>query len=93
MSDEPINGGPEDIDTGDPIRLLAELEEPTSTRFMAALHRRIQRRMLASDVTRLSWNGPVLIVIEFLNMVFGLLGGSQPEGSTQPERGEQDGND
>ena len=94
MTEDVTNGPlPEDIDTGEPIQALREFEEPAGATFMGSLHRRIQRRMLASDVTRLTWNGPILIVIEFLNMVFGLVGSSEPDGRGENARGDSDGND
>lgn len=58
------------IDTGEPISLLRDLEEPASETFMGVLNRRIQRRMLAADVGRLTWAGPVMIVLEFLSLIF-----------------------
>jgi hypothetical protein len=94
MSDEGFDGpAPESIDTGEPIRLLGDFEEPASASFMGALHRRIQRRMLATDVTRLTWNGPILVVIEFLNMVFGLLGTGESDDRREGAKGDNHGND
>lgn len=58
------------IDTGEPISLLRDLEEPVSESFMGALNRRIQRRMLAADVGRLTWSGPIMVVLEFLSLIF-----------------------
>ena len=70
--------GVEPIDTGQPIRALLDLEEPVSDSFMGALHRRIQRRLLAADVGRLTWSGPIVVVIEFLNLIFELIGVRDP---------------
>ena len=64
----------ETIDTGEPIVLLRDLEEPVSDSFMGALHRRIQRRLLVTDIGRLSWTGVGIVIIEFFNLVFGFFG-------------------
>ena len=65
---------PESIDTGEPISSLLDLEEPARETFMDLLHRRIQRRLLVADVSRLTWSGPIKIVLEFLNQIFHLAG-------------------
>ena len=62
------------IDTGEPITVLRDLEEPASDSFTVRLHHRIQRRLLAADMGRLTWSGVIEVVIEFLNLVFGLIG-------------------
>ena len=66
------------IDTGEPIAALRTLEEPASDSFMGALHHRIQRRLLVADVGRLTWTGPVTVIVEFLNIIFGLIGVADP---------------
>ncbi len=66
------------IDTGEPITALRTLEEPASDSFMGSLHNRIQRRLLVADVGRLTWTGPIAVVVEFLNMIFGLIGVTDP---------------
>lgn len=68
----------ESIDTGQPISALRDLEEDVSDGFMGSLNRRIQRRMLAADVSRLTWGGPIRIVLEFLSLIF-LIGGRDPD--------------
>lgn len=67
----------ESIDTGEPISALLNLEEPAHETFMDHLNRRIQRRLLVADVSRLTWSGPITIVLEFLNQIFHL-GGHEP---------------
>lgn len=69
----------EAIDTGEPITALRDLEEPTSESFAESLNRRIQRRLLVADVSRLTWSGPGLVLIEFFTMIFGLIGVGGPE--------------
>ncbi len=63
---------PESIDTGRPISALRGLEEEVSDSFMGSLNRRIQRRLLATDVGRLGWNGPIRILMEILSLVFSI---------------------
>ncbi len=69
----------EPIDTGEPITALRELEEPASDNFVDALNRRIQRRLLVTDVSRLTWSGPVLVVIEFFKLIFELIAPDGPD--------------
>jgi len=60
------------IDTGEPISALRNLEEPVSETFMNSLNRRIQRRLLATDVGKLAWRGPILMVLELLSLIFSI---------------------
>ena len=62
------------IDTGEPITVLRDLEETASDSFTVSLHHRIQRRLLAADMGRLTWTGLIEVMIEFFNLIFGLLG-------------------
>ena len=62
------------FDTGEPIAALRDLQEPASDSFMGNLHRRIQRRLLAADIGRLTWTGVIEVVVEFFNLIFGLVG-------------------
>lgn len=67
----------ETVDTGRPISALRDLEEPVSESFMGGLNRRIQRRLLAADMSRFTWNGPIQVVLEILSLIF-LTGDSGP---------------
>lgn len=67
------------IDTGEPIAALRDLQEPASDSFMGSLHGRIQRRLLAADIGRLTWTGVIEVVVEFFNLIFGLVGVHDPE--------------
>lgn len=62
----------ESIDTGEPISVLSDLEEPVPKTFMSSLNRRIQRRLLVADVGRLTWKGPILVVLEILSLIFSI---------------------
>jgi hypothetical protein len=70
--DQDRNASP--IDTGEPIEGLRDLEERPSDSFMISLHHRIQRRLLAADMGRLTWSGVIEVMVEFLNLIFGLIG-------------------
>ncbi len=78
MSDPGRPAGPpggDDEELGAPVAELADLEEEPAPTFLARLRRRIQRRVLASDVLEMSWFTPVLVLLEFLEMIFtGLFG-------------------
>ena len=67
------------FDTGEPISVLRDLEETASDSFMVSLHHRIQRRLLAADMGRLTWSGVIEVVIEFFNLLFGLIGVQDPD--------------
>jgi len=62
----------ETIDTGQPISALRDLEEPVPNSFMGGLNRRIQRRLLAADMSRFTWSGPIHVVLEILNLIFSI---------------------
>jgi hypothetical protein len=78
MADHDDTRTAEAIDTGEPISVLRDLEEPVSDTFMGALNRRIQRRLLAADVSRLTWSGPIRVVLEILSLIFSI-GAHDPE--------------
>ena len=67
----------ESIDTGSPITALRSLEEPVPETFMDRLNRRIQRRLLVADMSRLTWSGPIRIVLEILSQIF-KIGANEP---------------
>lgn len=69
----------EPIDTGMPISVLRELEEPVPRTFMGAVNRRIQRRLLAADMGRFTWSGPILVVLEILGIIFSVVGTREPD--------------
>jgi hypothetical protein len=72
---DPNQVDPATIDTGRPIAALRSLEEPASATFSERLHHRIHRRWLGADLGRLTWEGPLAVMVEFLKMLFGLVGG------------------
>jgi hypothetical protein len=67
----------QDVDTGEPIALLAELRESPRPGFFPRIRNSIERFRLGSELTELSWRGIALLVLEYLDMVFQLLGGDR----------------
>jgi len=68
------NGTAEEIDTGEPIEMLRDFAEEPTPGFLGRIRRAIQRRALVSQVADLSWTGPVLVLLEYLQLLFGLFG-------------------
>jgi hypothetical protein len=78
-SDHP--GSPaQDIDTGEPISVLSQLEEEPSGGFVHRLRARLGRRITSSQVASFAWNVPILVLLEFLNMLFRLFQPKQEKG-------------
>jgi hypothetical protein len=65
---------PEDVDTGQPVTELATLTASVRPGFAERLHRRIDRRTLANNALAASWHFPIIVALEFVVMVFELLG-------------------
>ncbi len=78
----------EDDALGEPIAELRDLGVPTEPGFRRRLHRRIERRQLAGDVTTLFWEAPVAWTVEMLRVLFGA---KDAAGRTPPKRSEDDG--
>lgn len=70
---------PSTIDTGEPIAALHGLEEAATSTFSERLRRRIHRRRLGADLGRLSWDGPIAVVVELLSLFFGMLGAGRAD--------------
>ena len=66
---------PSTIDTGEPIAALRDLEEPPSSAFDESLRHRIHRRRLGADIGRLTWQGPIVVLAEFLSILNDLFTG------------------
>lgn len=64
---------PEDIEPGEPIAQLRDLDEETSPSFVVRVRSKILRRTLASQFTSLFWSIPEMLFVEFWNFVAGLL--------------------
>ena len=65
---------PEPPDTGAPIAELAGLGHPASRTFLDRVRRRLQRRMIGGHIASLAWHGVAVVLLEFLRLIFGLLG-------------------
>jgi hypothetical protein len=68
------SGAGNDVDTGAPIGVLRDLAEEPSVGFLARIRNAIQRRALVSQVADLSWFTPVLVLLEYLKLIFGMFG-------------------
>jgi len=70
--------GPQEIteeEMGSPIGELAEIGEPTSSGFFGRVRNSIDRRRLGSDLTDLSWNGVLSVMLEFVDLAVQLVSG------------------
>jgi len=63
----------EDIDTGAPVEVLATLAQTPTGGFLGGVRRAIHRRILVSQAADLSWNGPLLVLLEYLRALFEIL--------------------
>ena len=73
----------EDLDTGQPIEMLADLEEPARPGFMERVRNRIERRSLTGQFASFTWYLPKVILLEFLEMLFELFSSPQrPKGDS-----------
>lgn len=70
MNDEDTN----DAETGEPIAELADLGAEVRSGFVGRVRRRIDRRELTGQLLGFSWTAPFTILIEFLGMIFEMLG-------------------
>lgn len=63
----------EDVDTGPPVEILAMLAQTPGAGFLGGIRRAIHRRILVSQAADLSWNGPLLVLLEYLRALFEFL--------------------
>jgi len=67
----------EDLETGEPVRELLNLEYDTSPVFLTGVRRKIHRRVATAHVASFSWNLPKAILLELIRLLghsFGALG-------------------
>ncbi len=84
-------GSVDDIDTGEPISLLAQFDQEPERGFLRRLRQRIDRQALTSQLVELGWRGPVLVFLEWLGALFqlGSVKDEEPDRSgTEKERGQ-----
>lgn len=60
---------------GLPVGELAEIGEPTSAGFFGRVRNSIDRRRLGSELTDLSWNGVLAVMLEFVDLAVQLVTG------------------
>ena len=75
MSGETGNGGfvppdDRDVDPGQPVRSLSELEVQPSAGFLDRLRNKIDRRSVTSQFLSVTWYLPKLVLLEFVTIVF-----------------------
>jgi hypothetical protein len=70
----------DEIDPGEPVQILAELGAEPAPVFLDRIRSAIHRRILASDLTDLSWSAPLQVLLEYLKMALEIF--------YRPERGE-----
>ena len=82
MSDRNRDGGRRppgnEDEEGRTIRELADLQVEVRSGFLRRVRRRIDRRMVTSQLLSASWHVPAAILLEFLGMIFGLFGFDEP---------------
>ncbi len=79
MSPESTGPGPQDPaepEMGAPIGELAELREPASAGFFGRIRGSIDRRRLGSELTDLSWQGLLTVLLEFVDLAMQMVTGS-----------------
>ena len=67
----------EDVDPGEPLALLAELQEEPARGFFGRIRNRIERRRLGSHVIELAWQATVVVFLELVDLLFQLFKGDQ----------------
>jgi hypothetical protein len=66
----------DEVDLGEPIRLLADLEEPAPSRLRARVRNSIRRRHLAGDLLDFSVFAPGKVLLTYVTGLFeALMGG------------------
>lgn len=76
---------PPDEESGEPVYALRALAVEPRAGFLDAIRERIHRRFLVGDLADLSWKSWAEALIEYLAMIFGILGPSK-RGSAEDER-------
>ena len=82
MTDD-LNGGPaeeQDGEAGEPVSILEELDQETSPRFLERVRHRIDRRVLSSHVMSLTWQVPMVVVLELLKFIFDFIPSNKEQG-------------
>ena len=70
---------PSEEEMGAPLGELAEIAEPPSGGFFGKVRNSIDRRRLGSELTDMSWNGVLSVMLEFVDMAVQLVTGSKEQ--------------
>lgn len=76
----------DDPETGEPIGLLADLEEPVPARVRERVRNSIQRRQFGGDLLDFTILAPGMVLVTYVTGLFGALvaPASPPEHETEP---------
>lgn len=82
MTDESSRLPPEptEEEMGSPIGELSDIRVPASTGFFGRVRGSIERRRLGSELTDLSWNGLISVVLEFIDLTAQMIAGPGDKG-------------
>ena len=64
-----------------PVNVLKDFEEEVSAEFVPRLRRRLHRRIFTGQVTQFSFSVPGMLLLEFLQLIFGFLPARAKSGS------------
>jgi hypothetical protein len=82
VDDRPDGEG--DVDPGEPIRLLADLEEPVSAGLRKRVQNSIRRRHLVGDLLDFTLSTPGMVLLTYVTGLFGGVGGPATEANGDP---------
>jgi hypothetical protein len=74
----------DDDETGEPIAILAGLQQDPSPNFLGRIRNKINRRATVSSMVAIGWHLPKLILIEFLDLIFHAFGSNNPHKGDKP---------
>lgn len=64
-----------------PVAALNDFEEDVSSDFVPRLRRRLHRRVFSGQVASFSYNVPAMLLLEFLQLIFGFFTPQTPSSS------------
>ena len=79
LTEENPSGNPEEETA--PVTVLNDFEEDVSPEFVPRLRRRLHRRIFTEQVTQFSFSVPGVLLLEFLQLIFGFLPSRAKSGS------------
>ena len=78
-TEENPSGNPEE--EAAPVSVLNDFEEDVSPEFVPRLRRRLHRRIFTGQLTQFSFSVPGMLLMEFLQLIFGFLPARAKSGS------------